>query len=162
MISLIWAMDKNRVIGSNNQLPWHLPEDLKYFKRVTMGCPIVMGRKTFDSIGRVLPGRENVIMTRDIDYVKEGCKIVHSLDELLQYSKGKKEEVFVIGGAEIFKETLPFADKLYITVIQHEFPGDTFFPSFSLNEWELVSSEAGLKNEQNPYDYDFLVYRRKN
>lgn len=161
MISLMWAMDENRVIGKNNQLPWHLPEDLKYFKRVTMGCPIVMGRKTFDSIGRVLPGRENVIMTRDVHYVQDGCKILHSVDELKQYSKDK-DEVFVIGGAEIFKETLTIADQLYITAIHHEFPGDTFFPAFPMDEWELVSSETGVKNEQNPYDYEFLVYRRKN
>src|SRR5690606_18290091 len=100
MISLIWAMDNNRVIGRNNQLPWHLPEELKIFKRTTMGHPIVMGRKTWDSIGRALPGRENIVITRSGDFQCDGCKVLNSLDALLHYSKEKNEEIFVIGGAE--------------------------------------------------------------
>ena len=118
MISLLWAMDENRAIGRNNQLPWHLPEDLKYFKRVTMGKPIAMGRKTYDSIGRPLPGRENIVITRNQGVTIEGCTVIHDVKDLL---KRDDEELFVIGGAEIFKEILPFADRLYVTEIREEF-----------------------------------------
>ncbi|WP_075982026.1 dihydrofolate reductase [Bacillus massilinigeriensis] len=161
MISLLWAMDENRVIGKNNELPWHLPEDLKYFKRVTMGHPIIMGRKTYESIGRPLPGRENIIMTRNQDYKMDGCQIMSSVDELLRFNKAQNDEVFVIGGAEIFKEVLPFADRLYLTQIHEAFPGDTFFPEIKMDEWKLISSEKGIKNEKNPFDYEFLVYEKK-
>ncbi|WP_053363884.1 dihydrofolate reductase [Bacillus sp. FJAT-27251] len=161
MISLIWAMDENRAIGRDNQLPWHLPEDLKFFKRVTMGHPIAMGRKTHESIGRPLPGRENIIITRDRDYKSEGCTILHSVDELLHYHDLHKEELFVIGGAEIFKEVLPHADRLYVTMIHERFDGDTFFPVFHMDAWELETREKGIRDEKNPYDYEFLIYRRK-
>ena len=162
MISLIWAMDENRVIGYHNQLPWRLPEDLKFFKRVTMGHPIAMGRKTYDSIGKPLPGRENIVITRDENYDPEGCTVMHSIEEMLDYAAGNNsEEIFVIGGAEIFKEVLPEADKLYLTMIHHRFEGDTFFPVFDIEKWELESREIGLKNEKNPYDYEFLIYKRK-
>ncbi|MCH6269212.1 MULTISPECIES: dihydrofolate reductase [Neobacillus] len=161
MISFIVAMDQNRVIGKNNQLPWHLPEDLKFFKRVTMGHPIAMGRKTHESIGRVLPGRENIIITRQKEYRPEECTVFTSVDEFVRYSKEQNDEIFVIGGAEIFKETFPFADRLYITFINEEFSGDTFFPEFNENNWMLVSSEKGLKDEKNPYDYEFRIYDRR-
>jgi len=160
MISLIWAMDKNRVIGHKNQLPWHLPEDLKFFKRTTMGHPIVMGRKTWQSIGRALPGRENIVITRSGDFQCDGCTVKNSLDELIDYSKKKNEEIFVIGGAEIFKSILPDADRLYVTRIDHEFEGDTFFPELKMNEWELISKELGIKDEKNPYHYTFEIYQR--
>lgn len=160
MISLIWAMDENRVIGLNNELPWRLPEDLKFFKRVTMGHPIAMGRKTFESIGKRLPGRENIVITRDENYRPEGCTVKNSIKEFLDYAKDKNEEVFVIGGAEIFKEVLPQADKLYLTMIHEQFEGDTYFPVFDLEKWELESREIGLKDEKNPYDYEFLIYKR--
>lgn len=158
MISLLWAMDENRAIGRNNQLPWHLPEDLKYFKRVTMGKPIAMGRKTYDSIGRPLPGRENIVITRRLGVTIEGCTVIHDVNDLLQRND---EELFVIGGAEIFKEILPFADRLYVTEIREEFEADTFFPEFNLSDWELIESTPGMKDEKNPYNYDFLVYQRK-
>jgi dihydrofolate reductase len=162
MISLIWAMDENRVIGYHNQLPWRLPEDLKFFKRVTMGHPIAMGRKTYDSIGKPLPGRENIVITRDENYNPEGCTVLHSIEEMIAYAaENKSDEVFVIGGAEIFKEVLQRADKLYLTMIHHQFEGDTFFPVFDIDKWELESREIGLKNEKNPYDYEFLIYKRK-
>jgi dihydrofolate reductase len=162
MISLIWAMDEKRVIGSYNKLPWHLPEDLKFFKRVTMGHPIAMGRKTHESIGKPLPGRENIIITRDRQYKSEGCTILHSTEEFLDYAEkfNEDEEVFVIGGAEIFKEIIPHADRLYLTMIHHQFEGDTFFPTFHIDEWELESRQMGVKNEKNPYDYEFLIYKR--
>lgn len=162
MISFIVAMDDTRVIGKDNELPWYLPEDLKFFKRVTMGHPIVMGRKTFDSIGRVLPGRENIIITRNKEYNHADCTMFYSVDDFLSYCKQKpEEEFFVIGGAEIFKQLLPIADRLYITEIHHEFAGDTFFPQLEMDRWELVSREKGIKDEKNPYDYEFTVYHRK-
>lgn len=161
MISLIWAMDENRVIGKDNQLPWHLPEDLKFFKRVTMGHPIAMGRKTHDSIGRNLPGRENIVITRQNDFQCDGCTVLHSVQELVDYAAEKNKEVFVIGGAEIFKQILPFADRLYLTQIYDRFEGDTFFPELNMEEWELISQEKGIKDEKNPYDYEFLIYHRK-
>lgn len=162
MISFIVAMDNNRLIGKNNDLPWHLPADLKYFKRITMGHPIVMGRKTFESIGRILPGRENIVITRNKDFSYEGCTIFHSIDAFLdRIQSDESEEYFVIGGSEIFHALFPKADRLYITKINDEFEGDTYFPPFSLDEWELVSQEKGPKDEKNPFDYEFLVFDRK-
>ncbi|MFL6559494.1 MAG: dihydrofolate reductase [Bacillus sp. (in: firmicutes)] len=161
MISFIVAMDENRVIGKDNQLPWHLPEDLKFFKRVTMGHPIAMGRKTHESIGRVLPGRENIVITRQVNYQSEDCTVFYSIEDFVKNSKKQSEEIFVIGGAEIFNETFEFADRLYITLIHEKFAGDTFFPEFDRSKWELVSSEKGLMDEKNPYDYEFKIYERK-
>lgn len=161
MISFIWAMDQNRVIGKNNQLPWRLPEDLKFFKETTMGHPIVMGRKTFESIGKPLPGRENVILTRDQSYEAEGCTVVYSVDELVEKAE-KEEQLFITGGAEIFRLMLPFVDRLYVTVIEESFDGDTYFPKeLDWDEWEMVSATPGLKNEKNPYDYQFRIYEKK-
>ncbi len=159
MISLLVAMDNNRLIGKDNDLPWHLPADLAYFKRVTMGHSIVMGRKTFDSIGRPLPGRENIIITRNTDYKADWCKVIHSIEEVLEMNQEDKE-LFIIGGAEIFKEVLPHADRLYITEIDAVFEGDTFFPAFPLSEWQKTFSEEGPRDEKNPYDYKFVVYER--
>jgi dihydrofolate reductase len=161
MISLIVAMDNHRVIGKDNKLPWHLPADLAYFKNVTMGHAIVMGRKTFESIGRPLPGRENIIVTRNRSFQPEGCTVIHSIEDIKQIAAERNDEVFVIGGAELFAVTLPLADRLYITKIEASFPGDTFFPTFNEEDWQLISSEKGTKDEKNPYDYFFLVYERK-
>ncbi|QPA32466.1 dihydrofolate reductase [Thermaerobacillus caldiproteolyticus] len=161
MISLIVAMDNSRVIGKDNKLPWHLPADLAYFKKVTMGHPIVMGRKTFESIGRPLPGRENIIVTRNRSFQPEGCTVIHSVEGIKQIAAKRSDEVFVIGGAELFAAILPLADRLYITKIEANFPGDTFFPVFNEAEWRLISCEKGQKDEKNPYDYFFLVYERK-
>lgn len=161
MISLIVAMDDHRVIGKDNQLPWRLPEDLKFFKRVTMGHPIAMGRKTHESIGRLLPGRENIVITRNLSFQSEGCIVFRSIMDFVKYCKKNDDEVFVIGGAEIFKETLDQADRLYMTVLHHEFQGDTYFPEFEKEKWELHSSQKGIKDEKNPYDYEFLMYERK-
>jgi dihydrofolate reductase len=160
MISFIVAMDKNRVIGKDNQLPWHLPADLKFFKKTTMGHPIVMGRKTHESIGKPLPGRENIIVTRNKQYQPEGCMVIHSLAELKRLESKKEEEVFVIGGAEIFKTIFPIADRLYITMIAHEFAGDTYFPEFNESDWNLVSIAKGETDESNPYEYSFNIYER--
>lgn len=161
MISFIWAMDMNRAIGFQNKLPWHLPEDLKFFKRVTMGHPVIMGRKTHESIGRLLPGRENIVLTRDPNFQSDGIKVMHSVEEIFHYSRETNEELFVIGGAEIFNELFPVADKLYLTMIHEEFQGDTYFPQFPIDDWKLVSSEKGITDEKNPYDFEFLIYERK-
>ncbi|MCV9888452.1 dihydrofolate reductase [Metabacillus halosaccharovorans] len=160
MISLIVAMDKHRLIGRDNQLPWHLPQDLAYFKKVTMNHKIIMGRKTFESIGRPLPGRENIIVTRDSTYSQEGCTILHSIDEILELSSRSDEELFVIGGAEIFKEILPVSDRLYITEIDDVFEGDTYFPDRKETEWKKISVEKGTRDKKNPYDFEFVVYEK--
>ena len=160
MISFVVAIGQNNVMGKDNAIPWHIPADLKFFKKVTMGHPIVMGRKTYDSIGKPLPGRENIIMTRNQNYAQEGCTVIHTIEELLKLEE-KNEEVCVIGGAEIFKITFPHADRLYLTKINHEFEGDTFFPDFDESEWKIISEEKGPKDEKNPYDYTFFIYERK-
>lgn len=161
MISFIWAMDKNQLIGNNNKLPWHLPADLQYFKKVTMGKPIVMGRKTFESIGRILPGRENIILTRNLSYKQEGCHIFYKTEDFITYAKAREDvEFFVIGGAQIFNELYNYAERLYITKIYDEFTGDTYFPPINMTDWKLIRQEKGIKDDKNPYDYEFLVYER--
>lgn len=160
MISFLFAMGKNRVIGKDNQLPWHLPADLAYFKKKTMGHTIVMGRKTYESIGKPLPGRKNVVMTRDIRYEADGCLVVHSIDETRQLFH-TDEEVFVIGGAKLFEALYSYADRLYVTYINEHFEGDAFFREIDDLEWKRISVEQGIKNEKNPYDYSFIVYERK-
>ncbi len=161
MISLIWAMDENRAIGKNNQLPWRLPADLQFFKRVTMGSPVAMGRKTYESIGKPLPGRENIVITRNPSFKPEGCMTASSVEQVLEADRDTGTELFIIGGADIFKQALPFADRLYITQIYESFDGDTFFPEFDMDGWKLVSREKGKKDEKNPYDYEFLCYVKK-
>lgn len=161
MISFIVAMDDQKAIGKNNRLPWHLPEDLKFFKKVTMGHPIAMGRKTFESIGRPLPGRENIIITRNPSFRFEGCTVFYSIADFAASYNHLDDEVFVIGGAEIFKETFAYANRLYITHIHYEFAGDTFFPDFDESKWELKSRSKGIKDEKNPYNYEFCMYERK-
>lgn len=165
MISFILAMDNNRVIGKDNDLPWHIPADLQYFKRVTMGKPIIMGRKTYESIGRPLPGRENIVVTRDKSYEAPGCTVIHDIQDVVKLamersSNDNQDEMFVIGGAELFKLTFPYASRLYLTEIDHEFEGDTFFPPINESEWYIVSKEKGQKDDNNPYDYYFVVYER--
>lgn len=158
MISIVVAMDKNRVIGKNNQLPWHLPADLAYFKSVTMGHAMVMGRKTYEAIGRPLPGRKNIILTKNRHYEADGCIIIHSVQEVLETFAD--EPLDVIGGAQIISQFLPFTKKLYITKIEESFEGDVFFPKINEKEWNLVSKKQGVTDEKNPYLYYFLVYER--
>ncbi|WP_417900120.1 dihydrofolate reductase [Bacillus haimaensis] len=160
MISFIVAMDINSLIGKENNLPWHLPADLKYFKNVTLGHPIVMGRKTYESIGKALPGRENFILTRDENYACVDCTIIHSISDIEALSKNLNKEIFVIGGAEIFKEAFYLADKLYITQISEKFEGDTFFPKFNKENWERTYTEKGVRDEKNPYEYTFNIYKK--
>ncbi len=162
MISFIVAMDKNGVIGKDNKLPWHLPADLKFFKNTTMGHGIVMGRKTYESIGKPLPGRENIILTRDYSYKADGCIVFHSVEDILHYAEDKNVETFITGGEEVFKLFIPSVDKLYVTKIDHEFEGDTFFPSLNWADFTLVSSEQGIQDEKNRYNYKFEVYEKNN
>jgi len=161
-LSLVWAMAQNRVIGRNNNLPWYLPEDLKYFKRITMGKPIIMGRKTFDSIGKPLPGRANIVITRNPDFGVEGVKVVNSLDAAITLCKSIGEidgvdEAMVIGGAEIYKLALPSADRLYLTEVHSEVEGDAYFPEFDRSEWKVTAREDFEASDPNPYNYSFLV-----
>lgn len=160
MISLIVAMDLKRTIGVDNQLPWHLPADLQYFKKVTSGHTIVMGRRTYESIGKPLPNRKNLILSTQSDFFAPGCEVYPSIPELMK-TVDPDEELFVIGGAGIFQAFLPIADRLYITLIDHVFAGDTFFPEIEEATWQLVSSEQGIKDEKNPYDYRYTVWERR-
>ncbi|MGG1554106.1 dihydrofolate reductase [Paenibacillus ferrarius] len=157
-ISFIFAMDRNRAIGVNNKLPWHLPADLKFFKAVTMGHPILMGRKTYESIGKPLPGRRNVILTQNAAYAAEGCDVMHSVEEVVEAFRD--QELFVIGGEEIFRLFSGSVSKMYITFIEHEFEADTFMSELDLSGWTIVSSEQGVRDEKNPYDYAFRIYER--
>ncbi|OIJ18843.1 hypothetical protein BKP45_15035 [Anaerobacillus alkalidiazotrophicus] len=155
MISLIVAIGENRVIGFENKMPWHLPADLAYFKKVTTGHTVIMGRKTFQSIGKPLPNRTNVILTRDIHFSAADCLVIHSVEEALEI--GKDQDIFVIGGAEVYKQFLPFVDRAYITKIHESFSGDTFFPELGEN-WQLTSSEIHDPDEKNRYIYEFQVF----
>lgn len=158
MISLLVAHDKNYVIGFQNAMPWHIPEELQYFKKVSMNKAVIMGRKTFESIGRPLPGRLNIVITRNEDYEAEGITVVHSLEDALEAAKDYSEEKVVIGGAEIFKLALPIADRLYSTVIDHEFEGDTYFPSYK-NDWKVVSASEDHFTKDG-IQYTYYVFER--
>ncbi|MDG1819661.1 MAG: dihydrofolate reductase [Porticoccaceae bacterium] len=162
-ISLIVAVSRNGVIGIDNQLPWHLPEDLKYFKSVTMGKPIIMGRKTFDSIGRPLPGRTNIVITRDSSWQAEGVEVAQTLAQAmtlggLACANAGVDEAMVIGGEQIYRMTLPAADRLYLTEVQAEVEGDAFFPEFDANQWQQVSEKIPELTDTHPYR--FLVLER--
>lgn len=161
IISLLLAASENNVIGKDNSLPWHLPNDLKYFKNLTWGLPILMGRKTFDSIGKPLPGRKSIVITRSQDWQHEGVEVVHSIEAAVQkaHALGAKE-IFVIGGAEIFNASLPQADRIYLTRIHHHFDGDVFFPEIDEAAWQLTSSRFCEKDEKNPYDHTYQVWER--
>jgi dihydrofolate reductase len=158
-ISFIFAMDQNRAIGKDNRLPWHLPADLNFFKTVTTGHAILMGRKTYDSIGRPLPRRRNVILTKNAKFTAEGCEVIHSIDEVLE--QFRDEELFVIGGTEMFRLFLPHVSRMYVTQIEHEFEADVFFPEMDMTEWQLASSEQGVQDEKNPYVYYFQIYEKR-
>jgi len=154
-ISIVVAMAANGVIGRDNQLPWRLPADLRHFRQTTMGKPILMGRKTYESIGRPLPGRTNIVITRDRDYAAEGCVVVHSIEAALQAAT-PAEEVMVIGGAEFYRQVLPYADTIYLTRIHEDFEGDTFFPELKAAEWREVERSDCAPDEDNPHRYSFV------
>lgn len=157
-VSMIVAMTDNGVIGSQNKLLWHLPNDLQYFKAVTMGKPIIMGRKTFDSIKRPLPGRQNIVLTRQDAATFPGCDVVSSVEEALKVAKG--EEVMIVGGAEIYKLFLPLATKMYVTWVDANLSGETVFPLWNRLDWEVQSEEAHVMDQKHAYAYTFTVYHR--
>jgi len=159
MISLIAAMDKNNVIGYNNDMPWSLPNDLKHFKELTSHSTIIMGRKTYESIGRPLPNRKNIILSRSGYETNDDVEVISSIDEIKKLAK--QEEVFVIGGGTIYEQVIPFADRLYITRIDAELKGDTYFPQFSETEWQVIDEKDGVQNEKNKYNHKFYTYSRK-
>ena len=158
-ISLIAAMSRSGVIGKNNQMPWHLPADLKYFKSVTMGKPIVMGRKTFESLGKPLPGRLNIVLSRNTNYTAECCTVIHHVDELT--SEIDADEIMIIGGADIFAVFLPLANNMYLTEVGCEVEGDTFFPEFKDSDWKIELILTQHADEKNPCDLRFMRYDRR-
>lgn len=161
MISLLFAMDQNRGIGYENDLPWRLPRDLRFFKEKTTGQIIVMGRKTLDSMNGALPNRTNVVLTRDKAFKADGVTILHDVNAVKELADEHSEkEIFIIGGSEIFSQTLEIADRIYMTYIEESFPADTYFPDFPLNKWQETSRVKGVKDERNPYDYYFIQYDR--
>jgi dihydrofolate reductase len=158
-LSAIVAMAANRVIGANNQLPWRLPADLARFKRITMGHTLIMGRKTYESIGRPLPGRTFIVVTRQQGYAPQGVKVAHSVDEALALARGD-DEVFIAGGAELYAQTLDRLDRLYLTRIERDFPGDTYFPEVDLSGWKLIEGEHHPASGPEDLPYSFLTYER--
>ena len=166
IISLIAAVSENNVIGKNNDLPWHLPADMKYFRDTTTGHCVIMGRKNYDSIPlkyRPLDKRTNIIVTRQKNFQAEGCIVVSSIEDALNEAKKKNEtELFIIGGADIFKQTMDLADKIYYTKIHHSFEGDVFFPQIDLTRWKLTSRQDRQPDEKNKFPFSFCVYERSN
>ncbi|CAM1355628.1 dihydrofolate reductase [Tenacibaculum ascidiaceicola] len=161
MITLIAAIAKNNALGKDNDLIWHLPADLKRFKKVTTGHPILMGRNTFESIGKPLPNRTSIIITRNNNYFIDGCLIANSIEQAIELVEGN--DAFIIGGAQIYKEALEqnLVDRLDITVLHHEFEADAFFPKIDMNIWKEVAREDFKADEKNKYDYSFVSYERK-
>lgn len=164
-VAMIAALSRNRVIGVDNQLPWYLPEDLKFFKRMTQAKPLVMGRKTFASIGRALPGRLNIVVTRDRDFAPEGVRVCHDLASALRLADQQAtidaaEEIMVMGGAEIYRQAMPYASRLYLTEVDIEVKGDAHFPERDAADWQEMQRVAGKPAEGQP-NYDFVSYVRR-
>ena len=161
MISIIAAMGRNRELGLDNKLLWHLPVDMKFFRQTTMGKPILVGRKTYESFGgKPLPGRKNIVITNDKSYQSEGAVIVHSIDEAIQEA-GDVEEIMIIGGASFYEQTLPKADRLYLTYVDANFKADSWFPEFDKNDWLETSRQLNKADEKNSFDCSFVVYDRQ-
>lgn len=157
-LSMIVAMANNRVIGCDNTMPWYLPDDLKNFKQLTMGKPMLMGRKTFESLGRILPGREHIILTRNVEFKAEGCSVFHTISAALSYLESY-QEVMVIGGAILYEQLLPIANRLYLTQIDYTYPGDTFFPELDFNQWMEIERQ---EHSTELFSYRFLTLERNN
>lgn len=158
-ITLIVAASENNVIGKNNKMLWRLPNDFKYFKKNTLGHSVVMGRKTFESIGKPLVDRRNIILTRNFNYLPEETDVANSVNEVLNYCRDERE-IFVIGGSEIYKQTLPLASKILLTRVHTQIDGDAYFPELLDHEWKKVSAEKHEQDDQHPYAYTFEVYQR--
>lgn len=164
-LALMAAKAENNTIGRNNKLPWYLPNDLKYFKKITFGKPVIMGRKTWESLKGPLPGRTNIVVTRNPDYRAEGAKVVHDLDEAMELAQHISvidgiEEVVIMGGAGLYEEGLKKADRLYLTEVHAEVEGDAFFPEMDPRQWREVAREDFKAQPPNEYDYSFVVYER--
>ncbi len=159
IISLIAAIDRNRLIGNNNQLPWHLPVDFAHFKSVTMGKPVVMGRKTFESIGRPLPGRQNIVLTRDVDYRAAKVDLARDLDHAIELA-GEADELMVIGGSAIYVLALPQATRVYLTHVEAEFTGDAWFPELDPMEWSIIEQTKSEIDEKNAWPCRFVTYEK--
>ena len=159
-LSIIAALAENRVIGRDNQLPWRLPADLAHFKRLTMGKPIIMGRRTWESLPGLLPHRTHLVVTSDDDYQAPGAHVVHSINEAIEFA-GDAEEMMVVGGARLYAQTIPLATRMYLTYVHQYIDGDTRFPGFDEAEWVQVSSERHNADDRNPHDYSFVELRRR-
>ncbi len=158
-ISLICAMSENRVIGINGDLPWRMPTDMARFRQLTMGHTVIMGRKTFESIGSALPNRKNIVLTRQLFFEAKGCEVANGIRHALSICKGEK--VFIIGGGEIYRQALPYANKMHITIVYTRVNGDAFFPDISLNEWRNIPGKKIKADDNNPYDYQFVLYVKR-
>lgn len=162
-LAIVVAVAENNVIGKNNKLIWHMPQDLKHFKSITIGFPIIMGRKTYESIGKPLPGRTSIIVTHQSDYQANGCIIVGSIQNAITQAKMQnKEKAFVIGGAEIYRQAKDVCDTIFLTRIRHSFEGDTFFPEIDPEMWIETVKESYPADDKNPYPFDFVTLRRAN
>jgi dihydrofolate reductase len=162
VIKILVACDENRVIGKDNQLIWHLPADLKRFKSLTTGHVILMGRKTYESIGKPLPNRTTIVITRQVDFQAEGTITAHSVEEAILKAKSlTREDIFIVGGAEIYSLSLAMADQLLVTQLHDIFEGDAFFPEISADTWEIVDRERGVTDEKNPFQYSYITYQKK-
>lgn len=162
ILSAIVAMAENRVIGNGNKMPWHLPADLKHFKAVTNGHPVLMGRKTYESIGKPLPNRTNMIITRDRQYSAQDCLVINDINTALSMAEELDQtEVFIIGGAEIYQQLMPKVQRLYLTKVHHHFTGDAYFPELNASEWCEISHETHEADDKNPYAYTFITLERK-
>jgi dihydrofolate reductase len=162
VIKILVACDENRVIGKDNQLIWHLPADLKRFKSLTTGHVILMGRKTYESIGKPLPNRATIVITRQADFQAKGTITAHSVDEAILKAKSlSREDIFIVGGAEIYTLSLALADQILLTQLHDIFEGDAYFPEISAETWEIVARERGLTDEKNPFQYSFITYQKK-
>lgn len=161
MITIVAAKSQNNIIGKDNDLAWYLPNDLKHFKAITSGHPIIMGRKTFDSIVKPLPNRANIVVTRNPDWTADGVIVTHSLEEAISKAQEIDEEIFIIGGGKIFEEAMPLTEALEMTVIYKDFDGDTSFPEIDSDTWKEVSKEEFKADEKNQYDYAFVRYERR-
>lgn len=158
-LTLIAAMSQNRVIGRNNDLAWHLPNDLKHFKELTRGHHVIMGRKTYESMGRPLPGRTNIIVTNQSDYKAIGCIVVNNLMDAIRKAENDSQP-YIIGGGKIYEQALPLADTLELTLIHADVEGDTYFPEIDTNKWQIVAKESHAADDRHEYAFDFLTYHR--
>lgn len=160
-IIIIVAMGENRVIGKDGKIPWRLSADLRRFKELTMDHPVIMGRKTYESLGKPLPGRENIILSRDEKFKPKGCVVLRFLAEALKLASSiDGEKIFIMGGGQVYEDALFFADEIYLTLVKASFEGDVFFPELNSAEWSEISREQHEKDEKNPHDYEFIVYER--